>query len=158
MTITPSPQHAPSLVSRWTLDVTGCRLFLEFPGSRIRGLTLEESEGWVELREGPLVGSEVSIRLPPGAARRGDVCVPQGCIFRGSVAQQGTEGEMIVEGRLRQGDVVSSLTLAMVPTRYHRHGGTEFLDLDVSGALPPTECGANRVEGRLRVLRPSPAA
>ncbi len=52
---------------------------------------------------------------------------------RGSAVRCGAEGEMVAEG--------------CSPTRYHRSGDTENLDLEVNGPLPTGSGGATRVEG-----------
>lgn len=116
------------------------------------------ARGWVELEEGELVGTRLSFRMPPGDPDKDAGSIPGGWDFQGSAVRRGPEDEMVVEGRLRVGDRVESLTLAVIPIRYHRRGGTEYFDLDVSGTLPPGNCGASRVEGRIRVFRASPAA
>ena len=158
MTISSTHQASSSSVSQWTLDADGCRVFLKLPNSRFEGVAVAEAWGWVELRETELVGSRISLRFPRGGTARDEQTGHAGCVFQGSAVRRGTEGEMVVEGRLSVGDRVDPLTLSVIPTRYHRSGDTEYLDLDVSGPMPSNRCGATRVEGRLRILRASPVA
>lgn len=157
MTLYLSRRTSPSRVSEWNLDPSNSRLFVERPVRRIRGLVLTGSQGWVELREQGLVGSRFWLRIPSESPEAG-AGAPEGCVFQGSAVRRGAEGEMVVEGQLRVGDHLDPLTLAVIPTRYHRRGDTEYLDLDVSGPLPSGRWPASRVEGRLRICRPSPAA
>lgn len=131
---------------------------LELPNSRFRGLRVEGARGWVELREGGLVGSRLVLSLPPGRPDQDEVPVPDRWIFQGSSVRRGSDDEMVVAGLLRLGDRVDPLTLVVLPTRYHRRGGTEYLDLDVSASLPSGRCHASRVEGRLRIVRATSAA
>lgn len=158
MTIS-SFRRASSLVfSRWTLDAGGCLLLVEHPDSTFRSLPTDEARGWVELRDEGLVGSRFSFRIAPGDPEGDGGLTTGGCSFQGSAVERGAEDEMVVEGRLRVGDRVDPLTLAVVPTRFHRSGDTEVLDLDVSGSLPSGRCGATRVAGRIRILRADRAA
>ena len=157
MTIYLSRRTSSSRVSKWNLDEPGSRLFVEFPERRVRGLSLKGAQGAVDLREEGLVGSRFWFRLPSRSPEAGAVA-PEGCVFQGSAVRRGAEGEMVFEGQLRVGDRLDPITLAVIPTRYHRRGDTEYLDLDVSGPLPSGRWAASRVEGRLRICRPSPAA
>lgn len=158
MNTSSSCRSSASAISRWTLDTDGCRLFLVLPASRFLGLTLTGAQGALELREEELVGSRLSIQLPPGPQGPSGEIVGSGYDYRGSASRRGPASEIVLEGRLRVGDRVDPLTLVVTPTRYHRAGGTEYLDLEVAGSLPSNRCRASRVEGRLRLMRASPAA
>ncbi len=142
----------------WTLDPAGCDLRLEFPETGLRSLALGGARGWVELRTDALEGSRFSVRLQPQATRHEDEVLPFGFAFQGSAMQLGPDGETLVAGRLRLGDRVQSLTVAVTPTGHHQHGDTEVLELEAHSLLPPSDCGASRVEGRLRFWRTSSAA
>lgn len=158
MTITSFRRASPLVLSRWTLDAGGCLLLVEQSDSTFRSVPIDGARGWVELREEGLVGSRISLRLPPGEPGEDGGLFEAGCSFQGSAVRRGAEDEMVVEGQLRVGDRVDPLTLAVIPTRYHRRGDTELLDLDVSGSLPSGRCGATRVAGRIRILRAHRAA
>lgn len=110
------------------------------------------------MRERELLGSRISLRISSTTPGEEKGRYPEECVFQGSAVRLGAEGEMVVEGRLRVGDCLDSLTLAVIPTRYHRFGDTEYLDLDIGGPLPPSSSVASRVAGRLRLLRARPAA
>lgn len=158
MTFQPS-SHAPfTPVRRWRLDPSGCRLLLALPDARFRGLRIDDARGWVLLNEHDLLGSELSFGLSVRDPLGDDPQRTREYVFQATAVRRGAEDEAVFEGRLRVGARVAAWSLAVIPTRCHHHGGTEYLELDVRAPLPPEFCGPSRVEGRLRILRASPAA
>ncbi|MEQ9569736.1 MAG: hypothetical protein RLN75_06060 [Longimicrobiales bacterium] len=154
----PSSRFPCTPVRRWSLDPSGCRLLLALPDARFRGLRIDDARGWVRLNEDDLVGSELSARLSIRDPLGVDPHTTREYVFEGTATRRGADDEAVFEGRLRIGARVAAWSLAVIPTRCRHHGGTEYLDLDVRAPLPPELCGSSRVEGRLRILRASPAA
>lgn len=158
MIFQPSSRAPLTPLRRWSLDPSGCRLLLALPDARFRGLRIDQAQGWVDLREDNLVGSELSVRLSIRDPLGDDPKTTREYVFEGTAVRRGAEDEAVFGGRLRVGARVAAWSLAVIPTRCHHHGGTEYLDLDVRASLPSELCGPSRVEGRLRILRASPAA
>lgn len=150
--------HAPAPGTRgadqpthWTLDGARSQLRLVAADGAAKAVDLGEATGRVVWRE----GGTGFMRLSLG----GCAPLPAGFRFDGGSEEPLEGGSLVVVGMLRCADRMHRVSVHVVPTIFRAISGTDCMDIEVEGDLPPAlGAAATRVEGVLRIFRRGPAA